>query len=108
MIGTRLDTKQMKPSNLPADSLSGKLLKKGVIQGAFCNNSRLPLSLKVHSAVVVCCRLMEEIPNKQPGKKKMYESPRLVRYGDLVEVTRSFSNMGTTDNAIVGQNHKTG
>ena len=45
---------------------------------------------------------------EQPLKKeKTYESPKLARYGDLVEVTQSFGNMGHTDNAIVGQNHKT-
>lgn len=40
--------------------------------------------------------------------KKRYENPRLVRYGDLVEVTQSFGNMGHNDNAITGHNHKTG
>ena len=44
---------------------------------------------------------------EQPSKKKMYETPRLVRHGDLVEVTQSLGNMGTADSIIVGQNHKT-
>jgi hypothetical protein len=34
-----------------------------------------------------------EQPAEQPVKKKVYEAPKLVRYGDLVEVTRS---TGTT------------
>jgi hypothetical protein len=46
--------------------------------------------------------------NEQTLKKKLYESPTLVRYGDLVEVTRSFGNMGNNDSAGVGTNHKTG
>jgi hypothetical protein len=28
----------------------------------------------------------------QPAKKKVYDAPKLVRYGDLVEVTRSLTN----------------
>jgi len=50
---------------------------------------------------------MEEA-NEQPSEKKKYEAPRLVRHGDLVEVTRSAGNMGNADSIIVGQNHKTG
>ncbi|HEX4784356.1 MAG TPA: lasso RiPP family leader peptide-containing protein [Candidatus Sulfotelmatobacter sp.] len=49
-----------------------------------------------------------EQANEQPSQKREYETPRLVRHGDLVEVTRSFSNMGTVDSAGVGTNHKTG
>jgi hypothetical protein len=49
---------------------------------------------------------MEE--KKQTSKKKPYETPKLVRHGDLVEVTRSFGNMGNVDSAGVGLNHKTG
>lgn len=45
--------------------------------------------------------------NQETKQKKIYESPKLTRYGDLVEVTRSFGNMGHTDSAGVGQNHKT-
>lgn len=48
---------------------------------------------------------MGQLP-EQPPKQK-YETPRLARYGDLVEVTRSFGNMGHTDSAITGHNHKT-
>jgi len=51
---------------------------------------------------------MENIPKNQPAEKNVYETPALVRYGDLVEVTQSFGNMGTADSIIVGQNHKTG
>lgn len=43
---------------------------------------------------------------EQPGKKKVYEAPRLVRYGDLVEVTRATSNMGGSDNGT-GKLHGT-
>lgn len=50
---------------------------------------------------------MEEA-NEQSAKKKRYETPRLIRHGDLVEVTRSFGNMGNNDSAGVGTNHKTG
>ena len=74
-------------------------------------NSHLPNSLKIDGVVVVFCQLMEDHPQAQDQpqeKTKAYETPTLVGYGDLVEVTRSFGNMGTTDNAIVGQNHKTG
>ena len=49
---------------------------------------------------------MEE-KNEQTSKKKQYETPKLVRHGDLVEVTRSFGNMGNIDSAGVGTNHKT-
>jgi hypothetical protein len=34
-----------------------------------------------------------EQPIEQPAKKKIYAAPKLVRYGDLVEVTRA---TGTT------------
>ena len=34
-----------------------------------------------------------EQPAEQPVKKKVYEAPKLVRYGDLLEATRA---TGTT------------
>jgi hypothetical protein len=35
----------------------------------------------------------------QPAKKKVYEAPKLVRYGDLVEVTRAIvGRSGMFDN----------
>ena len=44
----------------------------------------------------------------QPMKpRKIYEAPKLTRYGDLAEVTQSFGNMGSIDSAVVGHNHKT-
>jgi hypothetical protein len=44
---------------------------------------------------------------EQPAKKKVYEAPELVRYGDLVEVTRSIPGMHGNDNAVTGPS-KTG
>ncbi|HEX4784172.1 MAG TPA: hypothetical protein VH350_07500 [Candidatus Sulfotelmatobacter sp.] len=47
-------------------------------------------------------------PSQQPlTTKKIYQTPHLTRYGNLVELTQSFGNMGNTDNAGVGHNHKT-
>lgn len=40
-----------------------------------------------------------EQPAEQPVKKKVYEAPKLVRYGDLVEVTRALSTSGGNDHA---------
>lgn len=40
-----------------------------------------------------------EQPIEQPGKKKVYEAPKLVRYGDLVEVTRALAGTGGNDHA---------
>ncbi len=38
----------------------------------------------------------------QPAKKKEYEAPKLVRYGDLVEVTRSTGNTSSmTDGGVI-------
>ncbi len=45
-----------------------------------------------------------EQPAEQPVKK-MYEAPKLVRYGDLVEVTRALSGTGGNDH--VNTNLKT-
>ena len=39
---------------------------------------------------------------EQPAQKKVYEAPKLVRYGDLVEVTRSIAGTTGTDNAFKG------
>jgi len=44
---------------------------------------------------------------QEPAKKKQYEAPKLVRYGDLVEVTRATISGTRTDNAAHGPN-KTG
>ena len=36
---------------------------------------------------------------EQPATKKVYEAPKLVRYGDLVDVTRSINGgSGAIDN----------
>jgi hypothetical protein len=43
-----------------------------------------------------------EQPAEQPVKKKVYEAPTLVRYGDLVEVTRALSGSGASDHGPVG------
>jgi hypothetical protein len=32
---------------------------------------------------------------EQPSKKQNYEAPKLVRYGDLVEVTRNLTSTGS-------------
>jgi hypothetical protein len=38
---------------------------------------------------------------EQPSKQKVYEAPKLVRYGDLVEVTRGLNVAGgKNDNAM--------
>ncbi len=42
---------------------------------------------------------------EQPSKNKAYEAPKLVRYGDLVEVTRNLPSGGRNDNAMT--NNKT-
>lgn len=49
---------------------------------------------------------MEKVIERS-ARKKRYEPPTLIRHGDLVEVTRSFGNMGSNDSAGVGTNHKT-
>jgi len=36
-------------------------------------------------------------PIEQPAKKKIYAAPKLVRYGDLVEVTRALTGSGGND-----------
>jgi len=36
---------------------------------------------------------------EQPVKKRVYDAPKLVRYGDLVEVTRALSGTGGNDHA---------
>jgi len=38
-----------------------------------------------------------EQPTEQPAKRKTYEAPKLVRYGDLVEVTRALGAKGMHD-----------
>lgn len=38
-----------------------------------------------------------EQPAEQPVKKKVYEAPKLVHYGDLVEVTRATGTSGASD-----------
>jgi len=46
------------------------------------------------------------VAKDQPSKKKTYEAPKLVRYGDLLEVTRSIpSGTGKVD-SLKGK-HKT-
>jgi hypothetical protein len=40
--------------------------------------------------------------NEHPVQKKVYEAPKLARYGDLVEVTRSIVGTKGTDNAFSG------
>ena len=35
----------------------------------------------------------------QSAKTSVYEAPRLVRYGDLVEITRALSGTGANDHA---------
>jgi len=36
----------------------------------------------------------------QPAKKKVYEAPKLVRYGELVEVTRNISGTSQKNDNI--------
>lgn len=36
----------------------------------------------------------------QPAKKKEYEAPKLVRYGDLVEVTRATGTTSTMSDNV--------
>jgi hypothetical protein len=36
---------------------------------------------------------------EQPSKKRVYDAPKLVRYGDLAEVTRNLPSGGKNDNA---------
>jgi hypothetical protein len=38
-----------------------------------------------------------ERPIEEPAKKKIYEAPKLVGYGDLVEVTRALGTRGDRD-----------
>ena len=40
-----------------------------------------------------------EQPAEQAVKRKVYEAPKLVRYGDLVEVTRALTTSGGNDHA---------
>jgi hypothetical protein len=42
----------------------------------------------------------------QPAKTKVYEAPKLVRYGDLVEVTLNIQNGPGKIDSLKGQ-HKT-
>ena len=44
----------------------------------------------------------------QPAKTKVYEAPKLVRYGDLVEVTWAMDAKHGNDNPVGGKGLKTG
>jgi hypothetical protein len=41
---------------------------------------------------------------EQPARKKVYEAPKFVRYGDLVEVTRTIPSGGGKIDSAKGQN----
>jgi len=41
---------------------------------------------------------------EQPAKKKAYNAPKLVRYGDLLEVTQSIPNGTGKGDSLKGKN----
>jgi hypothetical protein len=43
-----------------------------------------------------------EQPTGQPAKKKIYAAPKLVRYGDLVEVTRAIGTISQKNDSAHG------
>jgi|GEM_PF-1046764 len=46
-------------------------------------------------------------PSKKPAKKP-YQSPKLLVYGDLAQMTKSHSRAGRVDGATSGLNRRTG
>ena len=46
-------------------------------------------------------------PTERPSKKSQYVRPELVRYGDLIEITKALGHKGNTDGGR-GQHDKTG
>lgn len=47
-------------------------------------------------------------PSEAPAKKKPYQSPKLLVYGDLSEMTKAVGRKSNPDGAKVGNNRRTG
>jgi hypothetical protein len=47
-------------------------------------------------------------PSETPAKKKPYQSPKLLVYGDLTEMTKVTKKAGRPDGASSGPNRRTG
>jgi hypothetical protein len=47
-------------------------------------------------------------PSVKPEKKKPYEAPKLIAYGNLAEMTQSKGNVGKFDTGGSGLRRKTG
>jgi len=47
-------------------------------------------------------------PSETPAKKKPYQPPKLLVYGDLIQMTKVTKKAGKPDGATTGANRRTG